>query len=166
MSRCVWNALLVAALTLFALGCDEPAASPGESASAWVDALRDAHQNADAAEQRGDLAAAAAALSPLASAPAPGAVAGTHARAARQDVYFRLASLAAVQGDHEAARAAADAGLALGRGDDVLTANLLIARGEAQEALGEREGASADYLAALRINEVLLDAVLAEEEPR
>ena len=166
MSRCLWNALLVSALVLSAHGCDEPATSPSESASAWVGALREAHQRADAAEQRGDVAAAAAALAPLASAPAPDAVAATHARAARQDLYFRLATLAAGQDDHEAARAAANSGLALGHGDDVLTANLLIARGEAQEALGDREGASADYLAALRINEVLLDAVLAGEEPR
>jgi len=167
VSRRLGGALVLWLLALLALACDEvPGTMSGsDTAAGWVGALREAHQLADDAEQRGDLEAARVALEPLASAAAPADVAATHARAARQDVYFRLATLAATEGDHRGARAAAAAGLALGRGDDVLTANLLIARGEAHEALGERSKASSDYLAALRIHEVLLDAVLGEEDP-
>lgn len=163
MSARLPSLLVLSLLTLAALACGrEPAED--SAAATWVSTLRDAHQQADAAEQRGDFDEARRVLEPLASTPAPGEVAPTHARAARQDVYFRLATLASLRGDHAAARDAAADGLALGQQDDVLTANLLIARAEANEALGEREGASRDFLAALRINEVLLDAVLGEEE--
>lgn len=165
MSRRFVSALALSSLLLWALACDDGArpASDPERAAAWVSDLRVAHERADAAEQWGDLEAARVALETLAGTPAPAAVAPTHARAARQDLYFRLATLAAMRSEHAEARDAATAGLALGEEDDVLTANLLIARAEAHEALGEREGASRDFLAALRINEALLDAVLAEE---
>lgn len=168
MSRRLSIALGLSLLALFALACHDGAGPAGDpdAAAAWVSDLRAAHERADAAEQWGDLEAARLALETLAGTPAPAGVAPTHARAARQDLYFRLATLAAMRSEHADARDAATAGLALGQEDDVLTANLLIARAEAEEALGEREGASRDFLAALRINEALLDAVLAEEAAR
>lgn len=165
MSRRLVASVALAVLTLTALACDDAARPAGdaESAAAWVTDLRAAHERADVAERDGNLEAARLALETLAGTPAPAGVAPTHARAARQDLYFRLATLSAMRAEHAEARDAATAGLALGQEDDVLTANLLIARAEALEALGDRDGASSDFLAALRINEVLLDAVLAEE---
>ncbi|MCA9533082.1 MAG: hypothetical protein KC593_05365 [Myxococcales bacterium] len=148
-------------------GCTAPDATDSAargSAASWVREVREAHVLADAAEAQGDLDAARATLTQASELSPPAEVAPTHARAVRQDLYFRLAALAARQGEARVARDTATAGLALGRGDDVLTANLLIVRGEAHEALGDARAASTDYLAALRINEALLDAVLTAEE--
>ncbi|MEZ4324043.1 MAG: hypothetical protein R3B40_02430 [Polyangiales bacterium] len=161
----VWGALSVG----LGVGCEEADAPRGEGsgeatpASLWVAEVRAAHEAADDAATPQERAAAHRALERLALQDAPLGVAPTHARAVRQDLYFRIASSAAGAGDAAAARDAATAGLALGRADDVLTANLLIARGEAYEALGDGTRASADYLAAQRIHERLLDAVLGEE---
>jgi tetratricopeptide (TPR) repeat protein len=159
----VWLAATCAVLT----GCDQRShdgGAPSVAAAAWVQSVRRAHDTADAFEERGELEAAREALAPLAARAAPDGVAAPHARAVRQDLYYRLATLAARAGDHPSARSACGDGLALGQADDVLTANLFIARGEAHEALGDVALASEDYMAALRINEALLDAVLVEEE--
>lgn len=160
-------ALSMAFLLALWAGCAAPdTTDPGArgSAASWVREVREAHVLADAAEAQGDLDAARATLAQASELSPPAEVAPTHARAVRQDLYFRLAALAARQGEARMARDTATAGLALGRGDDVLTANLLIVRGEAHEALGDARAASTDYLAALRINEALLDAVLTAEE--
>lgn len=160
-------ALSMAFLLALWAGCAAPdTTDPGArgSAASWVREVREAHVLADAAEAQGDLDAARATLAQASELSPPAEVAPTHARAVRQDLYFRLAALAARQGEVRVARDTATAGLALGRGDDVLTANLLIVRGEAHEALGDARAASTDYLAALRINEALLDAVLTAEE--
>ncbi len=159
-------ALCAAFASLGGVGCDASAESGAEGVNAevWIASVRQAHAAADDAETPARRLEAAAALDALAQEPAPAEVAATHSRAVRQDLYFRVATFAARSGDHERARAAASAGLELGRGRDVLTANLLIARGEAAEALGDPGAASADYYDALRINEELLDAVLGDAE--
>jgi tetratricopeptide (TPR) repeat protein len=162
-----FGVLSLAAPGVVVTGCHQGSHSgmaPSAAAVAWVESVRSAHDTADEQEARGELDAARETLLPLAEQDAPQEVAAAHARAVRQDLYFRLATLAARAGDHPSARDACTRGLALGRADDVLTANLLIARGEAHEALGDAAPASDDYMGALRINEALLDVVLTQEE--
>jgi hypothetical protein len=97
--------------------------------------------------------------------------AGTHAkarsrsqRALLQDVYFQLARLALDDGQAAVAVQEASAGLSLGGGlgedEDLFTANLLIARGAAHEALGASAAAVDDYSRAQIINQVLLRKAL------
>lgn len=156
---------LLTLLTSATLGCGPNGAEvSATNANEWVAEVRRAHSLADEAEVSDRPLAARAALSPVAAQEAPHDVAPLLARAVRQDLYFRLATVAAAADDHEGARDAASAGLSLGEGPDVLTANLFIARAEAYEALGDGARASSDYLSALRINEALLDAVLGQGE--
>ena len=91
----------------------------------------------------------------VADAQAEGA-AGDTRRVLLQDTLFRLAQLALSAGDTQGAAARADQGLALGGGDDLFVANLLVVRGAAREELGQTRPAAADYERALRINDALL----------
>jgi hypothetical protein len=77
-----------------------------------------------------------------------------------QDTFFRLARLALDAHDPASAAHDAEQGLALGDGGDLFTANLLVVRGAAHEALGENAAALAACQRALRINEVLLHDTL------
>jgi hypothetical protein len=79
-----------------------------------------------------------------------------HRRPLLQDTYFRLARLALANGDAATAQREAEAGLALGDHGDLFTANLLVVRGTAREALGAGTSAITDYERALAINETLL----------
>ncbi|MEM1418403.1 MAG: hypothetical protein AAGH15_26145 [Myxococcota bacterium] len=139
-------------LGLVACAASDPAAQ------AWVDEVRAAHVAADGdASEAGDASLRAA----LASAP-PEGVAAAAARARRQDTAYRLARRLLRRGDAAGAEAVADDALDL-ETMDVLTASLLVVRGEAREALGRAREAAADYHEALRVNERLLDRALAEE---
>ena len=85
---------------------------------------------------------------------------GEDARVVRQDLAYRLASIALEDERAEDARSYADRGLALGAATDVFTANLYVVRGQARETLGDAVGAAGDYHEALIVNEALLDRVL------
>ena len=123
---------------------------------AWMEGAR-----ADsAAAEAGDRDEAIAALERLVAREVPDDVAAEDARVVLQDAYARLAALYLEAGDAGAARREADRGLALGEVDDVFTANLLVARGRADEALGRDQEAARDYHRAIRVHEALLDRAL------
>jgi hypothetical protein len=119
----------------------------------WAEVAAQHHAEADRLIDAGNRVGARAELEAIITA-APHA--GEDGRRVSQDAYFRLARLAL--DDHDPARAArdADAGLALGGGEDLFVANLLVVRGAAHEALGEAAAAVSVYQRALRINERLL----------
>jgi len=79
-----------------------------------------------------------------------------------EDTYYRLARVELLRGRPTDAVAAANEGLKMGRERDLFTANLLIARGGAYEALGQASAAVADYHDALLVNEGLLRQALGE----
>lgn len=152
--------LPIVLLSLAALaGCAEDAA-PAD----WMGEARAAHARADEALEREDRGAAREALEAFFEAEVPGRVAKEDARVVRQDVAFRLSRLALEAGEADAALRWADEGLNEGRGGDVFTANLLVARGRALEAKGEAVEAAAAYHDALRINDALLDALFEEDD--
>ncbi len=152
--------------TLVAAGVLLSVAACGDGgAGEWLASARAVHDSADRALAAGDLDAARRSLQGFATQPPPEGVGPEDARVVRQDVFYRLSRLALREGDAEAAKGWAERGLALGRRDDVFTANLLVARGQALEALGQGVEAAADYHDALRINERLLDALLDGDEP-
>jgi hypothetical protein len=153
-----WAACAIVAL-LVACGAES------EPTEQWVSRAESAHQEADRRLGSGDLSGARDVLDrALAASPPHDAPADT-VRIVRQDLLFRLATTALSSGDANQAVQHADRGLALGRNRDVFTANLLIARGRAREALGQDIAAARDYHSALEINEALLDLALGKEAP-
>jgi len=151
MSRAAATVALFAALLC---GCGDG------DARAWLGEVRGLSDEAAAAEASDDRGAALDALTRIVEREVPAAVAADDARVVRQDAYERLARLRLEAGDPEAARAAAERGLALGEREDLFTANLLVQRGRAREASGDDAGAARDYHRALLIHEALLDAAL------
>lgn len=133
----------------------------GDAAS-WIRDVRAASAEADAAEARGDAAAAARALERITEGEVPEAVAAEDARVVRQDAFARLAQLRLDRGDPVAALADVDRGLVLGEREDLFTANLWAMRGRALEAAGRDREAARDYHRALIIHEALLDRALGE----
>lgn len=127
---------------------------------AWIDQAREAHLAADAGSVD-----ALERLVGLVDTPPPESIAPADARIVVQDACFRLAHLSLGEGDATKAETWADRGLSEGRQDDLFTANLLVARGAAREALENAAGAAEDYVDALRINAHLLELALAEGSP-
>lgn len=146
---------------LVALGCGE-GARPG--AAGWIRRAREMNERADAALARGDVQAARSGLESLLNDPVPASVAARDRRVVFQDAAFRLAELALSAQEPKRAREWVERGLALGRSDDLFTANLLVAGGRAREAAGDDHGAVEDYREALRINEALLEDALRAKE--
>jgi hypothetical protein len=131
-------------------------------ASAWAAMVASGHEQADKLLDAGDAPGARRLLTSVLEAPPPRAGLRTEIRRVLlQDTYFRLARLELDGRDAHAAAGHAAAGLALGGGEDLFVANLLVARGAAREALGETRDAVADYDRAARINEALLQHTLA-----
>jgi len=162
-------AALLCALLLLAAGVGGCAAREEEraeqvAAAVWIDAARRAHMEADAALARGDRQAARAVLRGAWDRATPSDVSSEDARVVKQDLAFRLAEIDLEAGQAADARQWADRGLELGRGRDLFTGNLLVARGRAKEALGEEREAAADYFEALEINDDLLRRTLGEGE--
>ncbi len=147
-------------LALGACAQAEPEAAPSPSAAEWLMSVRSAHLQADGALSAGELERAASVLRGVAGVGVPSEVSTEHGRVVLQDLMFRLAEVELERAQHDAALVAADAGLAHGRGDDVFTANLLIARGAALEAKGRDTEAAASYYEALEINRALLAELL------
>lgn len=127
-----------------------------DDASAWILAVEDAHAALDRASGRTATLDAMEALEHLVTRAPPGVSSGD-ARTVRQDAYYVLASTALREGDPYAARRLASDGLRLGMRSDVLVTNLLVARGEAFEVLGEPANAANDYHRALTIASTMLD---------
>jgi hypothetical protein len=141
---------------------DEPAAlTPDTAAAEWLAKARQAHDLADAAlrEKHPDDARAAllAALDP----EPPQQLRAEDARVVRQDLCFHVAQVELADADPSAALGFAGRGLGYGKLDDVFTANLLVVRGRALQALSRPAEAASSYQAALQINERLLRAALA-----
>jgi hypothetical protein len=136
------------------------ACSGRTSTSDWILHAETAHHDADRLLPLGDAAAARTALQAAAEVPVPKGTSPRDARIVRQDLYCRLASLEVDRANPEEAVRWATTGLSLGRGEDVFTANLEIVRGRALERLGDANGASRDYHAALVVTEALLDLSL------
>jgi hypothetical protein len=150
-------ALLAAAV---AAGCSR--ASEPDPGDRWAAEVIDRHREADRRLDEGDAAGARAALLALVAEGAPAAAsdASGDRRLALQDTYFRLARLSLGDRDGRQALAYVDAGLALGSAPHLFVANLLVARGAANEALGDGRAAAADYHRAQMMNEALLQEAL------
>jgi len=129
----------------------------------WVTDTENAHHVADERVARGDADGARAVLRSAIESKAPKTTNAEDARVVRQDLYYRLAALELSQNRPEDAIRWATAGLDLGNGTDVFTANLHIARGKALERRGDASGASRDYHDALLITEALLDKTLGDK---
>ncbi len=125
------------------------------SAAEWLARAADAHAAADAALDRGDRPAAQRALGELLAVPAPRTLVAADREAVLSDVYFRLAALTADQGAFAESLAWAERGLDLGRPEDALTFNLLLARSRAHEALARHDDANRDLAAARRVQAAL-----------
>jgi tetratricopeptide (TPR) repeat protein len=155
-----WLALSVAGCAMEGDGRPRGAASP----SSWVEGAARANQTADEAIARGDLAAARQSLAEALASEIPRGVSPDDARVVRMDLLFRLSEVELRAGNAARAADRADEGLNLGARDDVFTANLLVARGKAREALGREREAAGDYFDALEINEKLLEGALGQED--
>lgn len=153
-------------LTLCAfLGACGTAPEPAE----WLARAAEAHDQADTAIGSGDLDGARAALLEVLHPSSSLAIDDDDLRVVQQDIYFRLAGLELSDAAPEKALHWANEGLTLGAREDIFTANLLVVRGQANQALGNDHGAAQDFFEAQRINQVLLRSVLeageTEEQP-
>lgn len=148
-------AAAVAAVLAACAGCAGRADS-----GRWVHQAIEKNRLADRALAERDTATAVALLRDLARRQAPAAVSARDGRVVRQDACFRLALLQLEAGQPAQALRWADYGLELGSGQDLFTANLLIARGHANQALGNDKPAARAYHRALRINEELMNQAL------
>ena len=122
----------------------------------WGATVAGGHAEADRLLDGGDRAGARRALMAIVDG-APAAAAGPNRRELLQDTYFRLAGLALEDGQPLVRLA--------GGGEDLFTANLLVVRGRAREALGQAGGALDDYHRALEINDRLLHQLLDGHHP-
>lgn len=131
------------------------------AALTWVAALEMGHAATDARLAEGDLSGAERVLRKALATAAPASTPADDLRRAHQDLWFRLAELQLRAGQAASARASVADGLALGRAQDLFTANLLIVDGHALSALGRETEASERYFEALEINRHLLQQALA-----
>jgi hypothetical protein len=139
--------------------------SAKDDAGDFFSRAESANVKADQRLSSGDGAGARAVLRDAAQAKVPAGARTGDARAVRQDLLYRLASLELGASRAKEAEAAATQGLELGRSKDVFTSNLLIVRGRALEQLGDPRGASRDYHDALLVTEALLDRSLEGDAP-
>jgi len=121
--------------------------------------VQSAHARADAALAHGNRAGARALLQAALEQRVPSEIAAEHLHALQQDLWFRLSRIT-LDDDPEQALLQAERGLALGRHEDLFSANLLVARGRALQALGRDTEAASSYHEALALDERLLQAAL------
>jgi tetratricopeptide (TPR) repeat protein len=126
----------------------------------WLAQGEAAHFEAEHRLSLGDVAGARIALETAAKTNPPSAALASDARIVRQDLYAELALLELQHGRAEDGVRWATTGLDLGTVSDAFTANLQIARGKALDRLGDANGATRDYHAALVITESLLEVSL------
>jgi len=148
--RLTRHSLLLAWLLAVATAC-----APSPEAE-WLAAAQSAHGDVETGE-------GGAALEDFLARSVPAGVQSDDARVVRQDAAYRLARLLLAGGDAAEAEAVANAALDEGDKEDVFTANLYVVRGQALEAQGRPVRATMDYHDALLINEVLLEAALADD---
>ena len=144
-------------LVALALAC-----SRGSRQPQWPVTVAERHAEADRLIDSGDRAEARRVLAAIVK-EAPATTSGGGALTRRvllQDTQFRLARLALDAREPAEAARHADEGLALGGEPDLFTANLLVVRGAAHEALGRSPQAIDDYQRALKINEALLNQTI------
>lgn len=132
----------------------------------WVDDAQRASREADRAVSKGNLAAAREILKDLAEKSVPAGLARQDGLVVRKDACFRLAMLELQAGRPENALGWSERGLGLDRRNDLFTANLLVAKGSALEALGKDAQAAGSYQRAMHINQKLLDAELKAKDGR
>jgi hypothetical protein len=154
-----------AVVALFILASFTGACSATRGAEDWVTQAESAHHVADERLGQGDVEGARNALRSATESKVPKGANPEDARVVRQDLYYRLAALELSQDKPNDAEHWATVGLEIGRGADVFTANLYIARGKALEKRGDASGASRDYHDALLITESLLDKSLGKGNP-
>jgi hypothetical protein len=135
-----------------------------DGSSRWIRQAHDANLEADRAIRRGDGQSARMALVASLDQPVPGTVSPEDVRIVKQDMYFRLSLVEMEDHRPEEALKWAQRGLELGQEQDLFTANLYVAMGRAQEALGREAQAAEVYHLALKINETLLNQTLENEE--
>jgi hypothetical protein len=155
--------LLAAALGLALAGGASCARLPraGDGTADWSAGVAGRHAEADRLLDRGERQAALAVLDTIVGTPPGEMPSGEPQRVLLQDTYFRLARLELDGHRPQRAVERASAGLALGGGNDLFAANLLVVRGSARQALGQAGAALDDYQRALAINEILLQRSLA-----
>lgn len=161
-------ALRPLALALFlgagfgATGC-APARDAGvPSANEWLSATHAAHARADAALAAGEPGPARTLLTRALEQPVPAEVRPEDRRLVHQDLLFRLSEVALADRAPADALLCSERGLALGRQNDLFSANLLVARGHALAALGRDVEAAISYRDALAIDEQLLHIALGQ----
>ena len=165
MRRASATLALALGATMLGGACAAERAPTGSApAAGWVETAKAANGAADDAMAEGDHERARGALEEALRAPEPGGVAEEDRRIVRQDLLFHIAQVELSAGEPEAALRRAEEGLALGRHDDLFTANLLVVLGRAHEALGREEQAADDYYDALEINDALLRRTLRPNE--
>lgn len=143
---------------------ESPQNAQNATAAAWLAQAEHAHEVATAAAEARQWDTARGALRAAIEAEVPSGVSAQDRRVVRQDLAYRLAEVELSAGAAEAAVRWAERGLEEGRGNDVFTANLLVIRGRANEAVGRDRPAANDYFEALEINEALLRRSLGEGE--
>ncbi len=128
----------------------------------WIASALAAHREVDRLASQNDIAGAIATLERALSRETPRDADTNEVRIVRQDLLYRLSDLELHSGRVADALQAASRGLELGRGRDVFTTNLLIARGRALESSQDPVAASRDYHDALLLTESLLNDHLGE----
>jgi tetratricopeptide (TPR) repeat protein len=141
-----------------------PACSLRDGSSQWIRQAQDANLEADRAIRRGDGESARKALVASLDQPVPDTVNPQDSRMVKQDMCFRLSLVEMEDKKPEKALEWARHGLSLGQQQDLFTANLYVAMGNAHEALGQEAQAAEAYHLALKINETLLNQTLEPEK--
>jgi hypothetical protein len=130
-------------------------------AERWMKQVEEAHQIADrAASDPAQQGAAEQALEDALKLAPVGSGAALHW--VQQDLCVRLASLNLLQSEPAVTLRWVDTGLALGTDINIARAELLRLRGDALEALGNKEAAAAALHEALKVNEALLKRALGD----
>jgi tetratricopeptide (TPR) repeat protein len=146
-------------MLVFVLGLSQSCASKSESGK-WIREAQAANSSADQAIAQGNIVAARTSLRHVLAKPAPTSIPEQDVIIVKQDIYFRLAALELQAGKPKAALIWSEQGLSLSQKHDLFTANLLVAKGNALEALGNEVDAVAEFHKALKINEKLLNQAL------
>jgi len=130
-------------------------------AAPWLDSLRAAHSQTDAAVTREERKAALRSLEQVLGDIPP---VGAGAVWAKQDVASRVARLHLALGDPNQALGAARSGLEVSSAPSVAVADLLWLEGQALESLNRKSEAIEAYHQALVVNETLMKRSLGDDE--
>ena len=146
-------------LLMFVLGLSQSCAYKSDSGK-WIREAQAANSSADQSIARGNFVAARTSLQEVLAKPTPASLPDQDVIIVKQDILFRLAALELHAGKPKAALNWSEQGLSLSQKHDLFTANLLVAKGNALQALGNGVDAVAEFHKALKINEKLLNQAL------